>query len=96
MLQLWFDEIKEDGVPVDEKVTIRFSKLAGLVARKRVSLLLPTIEALDSVEKEWLFEEHIQKYLEFQPHMKQVACKMAFKKVGKAWRSFRSIISTNS
>jgi hypothetical protein len=50
-------ELTLDGMPTQKKSQIRMTKLAGLIARQRISLVLPSFSELSEEDKQQLFDE---------------------------------------
>jgi hypothetical protein len=58
--------------------------LCGLIARQKLSLVMPGIKSLSRQQKWSLFDDHVQKQLEFQPEMKPKVFKLFLKMTAKA------------
>jgi hypothetical protein len=63
-------EVNDDGVPLDTTVNTRLSRVCGLVARQRVSLILQGFDDLSENEKDELFENSIQAYVQYPKKLK--------------------------
>jgi hypothetical protein len=63
-------EVNDDGVPLDTTVNMRLSRVCGLVARQRVSLILQGFDDLSENEKDELFENSIQAYVQYPKKLK--------------------------
>jgi hypothetical protein len=56
-------EVNDEGVPLDTTVNTRLSRVCGLAARQRVSLIMQGFDDLAENEKGGLFENSIQAYV---------------------------------
>jgi hypothetical protein len=83
-------EINDEGIPLDTIVTMRLSGVCSLAARQRVSLILQGFDDLIENEKDKLFENSIQAYVQYSEELKQKEKKVAMKIISHAWRSYRS------
>jgi hypothetical protein len=63
-------EVNDDGIPLDTTVNTRLSRVCGLVARQRVSLILQGFDDLSENEKDELFENSIQAYVQYPKKLK--------------------------
>ena len=77
-------------MPTEKKAQIRMRKLAGLIARQRISLILPSFNDLSEEDKWSLFDECVQPRLEFLVALKDRAFKMMMQMVAKSWRTHKS------
>ena len=77
-------------MPTPWKQKCRFRMLCGLIARQKLSLVIPGMNSLSHQQKWSLFDDHVQKHLEFQPEMKPEAFKLFMKIIAKARRTFKS------
>ena len=77
-------------MPTEKKAQIRMSKLAGLIARQRISLILPSFNDLSEEDKWSLFDECVHPRLEFPVALKDRAFKMMMQMVAKSWRTHKS------
>ncbi|TVU33801.1 hypothetical protein EJB05_15609 [Eragrostis curvula] len=82
-------EIGDDGMPIAQDEKRRMRKLAGLIARQKVSLLLPNFAALKKKGKKDLFDSWVMPYLEFNEDMYAKALKRAMKGIAKCWRDHK-------
>lgn len=73
----------------------RLRQISGLIARQRLSLVMPSIDSLTHKEKWALFDKYMQPLLEFPAGMKQLGFKYAMKTIAKAWRTNRSNLYCN-
>jgi hypothetical protein len=58
-------KVNDEGVPLDMTVNTRLSRVCGLAARQRVSLILHGFNDLSENEKDKLFENSIQPYVQY-------------------------------
>jgi hypothetical protein len=58
-------KINDEGLPLDMRVNMRLSRVCGLAAQQRVSLTLPGFDELTENEKDELFENSIQAYVQY-------------------------------
>jgi hypothetical protein len=72
-------EVNDERVPLDTTVTMRLSRVCGLVAWQRVSLILQGFDDLTKNEKDELFENSIQAYVQYSEELKQKGKKVAMK-----------------
>jgi hypothetical protein len=56
-------EVNDEGVPLDMTVNMRLSRVCGLAAWQRVSLILQGFDDLTKNENDELFENSIQAYV---------------------------------
>jgi hypothetical protein len=63
-------EVNDEGLPLDMRVNTRLSRVCGLAARQRVSLTLPGFNELTNNEKDELFENSIQAYIQYPEELK--------------------------
>jgi hypothetical protein len=77
-------QFNDEGVPSDTEVNTRLSKVCGLAARQRVSLTLQGFDELTKNEKDKLFENSIQAYVQYQEELKQKEKKVAMKIISHA------------
>ncbi|TVU00972.1 hypothetical protein EJB05_53584, partial [Eragrostis curvula] len=89
------DEIDVDGMPTDWKQKLRFRRLSGLIARQRLSLVMPNFKALSRQQQVALFDKYMQPYLEFPSMLKPYGFKKAMKTIAKAWRTHKSSLVRN-
>jgi hypothetical protein len=83
-------EVNDEGVPLDMTVNTRLSRVCGLAAQQRVSLILQGFDGLTENEKDELFENSIQAYVQYLEELKQKGKKVALKIISHAWRSYKS------
>jgi hypothetical protein len=58
-------EVNDEGLPLDMRVNMRLSMVCGLAARQRVSLTLQGFNEMTENEKDELFENSIQAYVQY-------------------------------
>jgi hypothetical protein len=63
-------EVNDEGLPLDMRVNMRLSRVCSLVARQRVSLTLQGFDELIENEKDELFENSIQAYVQYPEELK--------------------------
>jgi hypothetical protein len=83
-------EVNDEGLPLDTRVNTRLSRVYGLAARQRVSLTLQGFDVLTKNEKDELFKNSIQAYVQYPKELKQKGKKLAMKIISHAWRSYKS------
>jgi hypothetical protein len=83
-------EVNDEGVPLNTTVNMRLSRVCGLAARQRVSLILQGFNDLFENEKDELFGNSIQAYVQYLEEVKQKGKKVAMKIISHAWRSYKS------
>jgi hypothetical protein len=83
-------EVNDEDVPLDTIVNKRLSRVCGLAARQRVSLILKAFDDLTENEKDELFENSIQAYIQYPEELKQKENKVAMKIISHTWRSYKS------
>jgi hypothetical protein len=59
------DEVNNEGLPLDTRVKTRLYRVCGLAAWQRVSLTLQGFDELTENEKDELFENSIQAYVQY-------------------------------
>jgi phage terminase small subunit len=84
------DQVNAEGVPIDKEINTRLSRVFGLAARQRVSLTLERLDDLTENEKDKLFENSIQAYVEYLTELKQKGKKIAMNIISHAWRTNKS------
>jgi Fe2+ transport system protein B len=82
--------VNDEGVPLDMTVNTRLSRVCGLATRQRVSLTLQGFDELTENEKDELFENSIQAYIQYPEELKQKGKNLAMKIISHAWRSYKS------
>jgi hypothetical protein len=63
-------EVNDEGVPLDTTVNMRLSRVCGLPSRQRVSLVLQEFDDLTENEKDKLFKNSIQAYVQYSEELK--------------------------
>jgi hypothetical protein len=76
--------------PWDMIVHTRLSRVCGLATRQRVSLILQGFDDLTENEKDELFKNSIQAYVQYPEKLKQKGKKVAMKIISHAWRIYKS------
>jgi hypothetical protein len=84
------DEVNDKGIPLNMTVNMRLSRVCGLATRQRVSLTLQEFNDLTENEKDELFENSIQAYVQYLEELKQKGKKVDMKIISHAWRSYKS------
>jgi hypothetical protein len=75
---------------LDTIVNTRLARVCGLAAWQRVLLTLQGFDELTENEKDELFKNSIQAYIQYPEEMKQKGKKVAMKIISHAWRSYKS------
>jgi len=88
-------KIDEVGLPTDKRHILRLRKLAGLIARQRLSLVMPKFNSLTKVDKWRLFDQYVTPFLEFPAQMKTAGFKQVMKRTAKSWRTHKSNLVCN-
>jgi hypothetical protein len=83
-------EVNDEGVPLDMTVNTRLSRVCGLVARQRVLLTMQGFDELTKNEKDELFKNSIQAYVQYPKELKRKGTKVVMKIISHAWRSYKS------
>jgi hypothetical protein len=83
-------ELNDEGVPLDMTVNTRWSRVCGLAALQRLLLILRGFDDLTENEKDELFENSIQAYVQYLEELKPKGKKVAMKIISHAWRSYKS------
>jgi hypothetical protein len=63
-------EVNDKGLPLDTRVNMRLSRACGLATRQRVSLTLQGFDELIKNEKDELFKDSIQAYIQYLEELK--------------------------
>jgi hypothetical protein len=82
-------EVNDKGVPLDMIVNMRLSRVCSLAVRQRVSLTMQGFDELTKNEKDKLFENSIQAYVQYLENVKK-GKNVAMKIISHAWRSYKS------
>jgi hypothetical protein len=80
-------EINDEGVPLDTTVNTRLFMVCGLATRHRVSITLQGFDDLTENEKDKLFKNSIQTYVQYLEKLKQKGKKVAMKTISHTWRT---------
>jgi hypothetical protein len=83
-------QINDEGVPLDMEVNTRLSRVCGLAAQQRVLLTLQGFDELIKNEKDELFGNSIQAYIQYLEELKQKGKKVAMKIISHDWRKYKS------
>jgi hypothetical protein len=83
-------DVNNECLPLDMRVNTRLSRVCGLAARQRVTLTLQRFDELTENEKDELFENSIQAYIQYPEELKQKGKKLAMKIISHACRSYKS------
>jgi hypothetical protein len=70
-------EVSDEGVPLNMTMNTRLSRVCGLAARQRVSLILQGFDDLTENEKDKLIENSTQAYVQYPEELKQKGMKVA-------------------
>jgi hypothetical protein len=82
-------EVNDECLPLDTRVNTRLPRVCCLAARQRVSLTLQGFDELTENEKDELFENSIQAYVQYPEQLKQKGKKLAMKIISHTWRSYK-------
>jgi hypothetical protein len=63
-------EVNDEGLPLDTRVNMRLPRVCGLAARQRVSLTRLGFDELTENEKDELFKNSIQAYIQYPKELK--------------------------
>ena len=77
-------------MPTKRNQKLRLQTLAGLIARQRLSLVMPGFKSLSDKQKWFLFDKYVQPFLEFPQEMKPFGFRQVLKSTAKAWRTHKS------
>jgi hypothetical protein len=80
-------EVNDEGVPLDTTVNTRLSRVCGLSVRLTVSLTIQRFDELTENEKDELFKNSIQAYVQYLEELKQKRKKITMKIISHTWRS---------
>jgi hypothetical protein len=83
-------EVNDEGVPLDTTENVRLSRVCGLATRQRVSLILLGFDDLTKNEKDKLFKNSIQAYVQYPEELKQKGKKVTMKIISHTWRNYKS------
>jgi hypothetical protein len=83
-------EVNDYGLPFDMRVNMRLSRVCCLATRQKVSLTVQEFNELTKNEKDELFKNSIQAYMQYQEELKQKGRKLAMKIISHIWRSYKS------
>jgi hypothetical protein len=88
-------ELTPARIPTEKRARLRMRRLIGLIARQRISLVLPSFNTLTEEDKMTLFEDCVQHWLERPNDLKATACKKIMQLVAKSWRTHKSYLTRN-
>jgi hypothetical protein len=71
-------------------MNMRLSRVCGLATQQRVSLVLQGFDDLTENEKDELYANSIQAYVQYLEELKQMGKKVAMKIISHAWRRYES------
>jgi hypothetical protein len=80
-------EVNDEGVPLDTTVNTRLSRVCGLSVRLTVSLTIQRFDELTENEKDKLFKNSTQTYVQYLEELKQKGKKITMKIISHTWRS---------
>jgi hypothetical protein len=83
-------EVNDEGLPLDTRVNMRLSRVCDLATQQRVSLTLQGFDELTENEKDELFKNSIQAYIQSLEELKQKGKKLAMMIISHTWRSYKS------
>jgi hypothetical protein len=75
---------------LDTEVNTRLYRVCGLAAQQRVSLTQQGFDELTKNEKDELFKNSIQAYIQYSEELKLKGKKVTMKIISHAWRSYKS------
>jgi hypothetical protein len=85
-------ELNDEGIPLDMTVNTRWSRVCGLAALQRLLLILRGFDDFTENEKDELFKNSIQAYVQYLEELKPKGKKVAMKIISHAWRSYKSML----
>jgi hypothetical protein len=88
-------EISPDGMPTEVRARQRLRLLAGLIAREKLSLVMPSFKNLTDVDKWNLFDKQVLPHLVFPDNMKSEGFRAIIKVISKSWRTHKNRLVTN-
>jgi hypothetical protein len=83
-------EVNDERLPLNTRVNMRLSRVCGLAIRQRVLLPLQGFDELTKNQKDELFENSIQAYVQYPEELKPKGKKLAMKITSHTWRSYKS------
>jgi hypothetical protein len=84
--------VNDKGVHLDKEINTRLSRVCGLAAQQRVSLTLEGFDNLSENDKDKLFKNSIQAYVEYPEELKEKGKKLAMNIISHAWRAYKSML----
>jgi hypothetical protein len=82
-------------MPTEVRARQRLRLLAGLIAREKLSLVMPSFKNLTNVDKWNLFDKHVLPHLVFPDNMKSEGFRAIIKVISKSWRTHKNRLVTN-
>jgi hypothetical protein len=83
-------EVNDEGLPLDTIINMRLSRVCDLAAWQRGWLTMQGFDELTKNEKDELFKNSIQVYVQYPEELKQKGKKVAMKIISHVWRSYKS------
>jgi hypothetical protein len=83
-------QVSDEGVPFGTTVNTRLSRVCGLATQQRVLLTLQGFDELTENEKDELFKNSIQAYIQYLEELKHKGRNVAMKIISHDWRSYKS------
>jgi hypothetical protein len=83
-------QVNNEGVPLDHEVNTRLFRVCSLATWQMVLLILQGFDDLTENEKNELFENSIQTYVQYLEELNQKGKKVAMKITSHAWRSYKN------
>jgi hypothetical protein len=83
-------QVNDNGVPLDKEINMGLSSVCGLATHQRVLLTLERFDDLTKNDKDELFENSIQGYIEYTEEVKYKGKKVAMKIISHTWRTYKS------
>jgi hypothetical protein len=83
-------QVSDEGVPFGMTVNTRLSRVCGLATQQRVLLTLQGFDELTENEKDELFKNSIQAYIQYLEELKHKGRNVAMKIISHDWRSYKS------
>jgi hypothetical protein len=77
-------QVNDEHVPLDKEANTRLSRVCGLAIWQRVSLTLQGFEDLTKNEKDELFKNSIQAYVQYPKELKQKGKNIVMKIISHA------------
>jgi hypothetical protein len=74
---------------LDKEINTKLSRVCGLASRQRVSLTLEGFDDLTKNDKNELFKNSIQAYIEYLEELKEKEKKISMKIISHAWKTYK-------